>query len=198
MSNAHNTETHIHTPTAGFPASETSSEHGGAARSYYAQPYSLDAQGFYFQDFADYERKVANLRDRFGNPVEEFEIQFIDGDDPELFEACGIDQSNLATWFDTIEDRDEDEKVALYFLTGILGYALDDTMAKLDDVMLFHGDAQEAAEELFDECYAHAIPDNLRFYFDIEKFARDLEINGDFNEFDYRGRTYTCTNASTI
>ena len=57
---------------------------------------------------------------------------------------------------------------------------------------------QEAAEELFDDCYAHAIPENLRFYFDIEKFARDLEIGGDFNEFEYDNTTYTCTNACCL
>ena len=198
MSNAHNTETPNQTQTAGFPASETSSEHGVSGDAYFAQPYNLDAQGFYFRTLEDYERKAEALRDRFGNPVEEFEIQFIDGDDGKLFEACGINQSNLSTWFDDIEDIDDGEKVALYFLTGVLGYALDAAMDKIDEVVLFHGDAQEAAEELFDDCYAHAIPDSLRFYFDMEKFARDLEIGGDFNEFDYDGTTYTCTNASGI
>ncbi|MEI7431203.1 MAG: antirestriction protein ArdA, partial [Betaproteobacteria bacterium] len=137
-------------------------------------------------------------RDRFGNPVEEFEIQFIDGENADLFEACGINQSNLSTWFDDIEDKDDHEKIALYFLTGTLGYSLDDAMDKIDDVSIFQGDAKEAAEELFDDCYAHEIPENLRFYFDMDKFARDLEIGGDFNEFEYEGTTYTCTNASGI
>ena len=130
--------------------------------------------------------------------VEEFEIQFIDGDDSDLFEACGINQSNLATWFDDIEDKDENEKIALYFLTGELGYTFDQAMDKVEDVIIYEGDAKEAAEELFDECYAHTIPENLRFYFDMDKFARDLEIGGDFNEFQFNGTTYTCTNASGI
>ncbi|MBK7413868.1 MAG: antirestriction protein ArdA [Dechloromonas sp.] len=89
-------------------------------------------------------------------------------------------------------------KKLLFFLTGELGYLLDDAINKIDDVSIFHGDAQEAAEELFDDCYAHAIPDNLRFYFDIEKFAHDLEVNGDFNEFQCGKRTFTCTNANGI
>ncbi|MEI7614476.1 MAG: antirestriction protein ArdA, partial [Betaproteobacteria bacterium] len=137
-------------------------------------------------------------RDRFGNPVEEFEIQFIDGENAALFEACGINQSNLSTWFDDIEDKDEHEKIALYFLTGTLGYSLDDAMNKVDNVNIFQGEAKEAAEELFDECYGHEIPENLRFYFDMDKFAHDLEIGGDFNEFEYEGTTYTCTNANGI
>ena len=164
----------------------------------YAQPYNMDAVGFYFHKFEEYETKSENLRDRFGNVVEEFEIQFIDGDDAELFEACGINQSNLATWFDDIEDKDEHEKIALYFLTGELGYNLDQALDKVEDVIIYEGDAKEAAEELFDECYAHTIPENLRFYFDMDKFARDLEIGGDFNEFQFNGTTYTCTNASGI
>ena len=173
-------------------------QEAGFTTTLFAQPYNMDACGFYFHSAEEFEEKAEALRDRYCNPVEEFEIQFIDGDDGALFDACGINQSNLWTWFDDIEGKDEHEKVALYFLTGVLGYALDDAMDKIDEVVLFHGDALEAAEELFDDCYALAIPDNLRCYFDMEKFARDLEIGGDFNEFDFQGKTYTCTNASGI
>lgn len=196
MSNAHNTETQIHTPTAGFPASETSSEHGGAAPSYYAQPYSLDAQGFYFQDFADYEQKAENLRDRFGNPVEEFEIQFIDGDDPELFEACGITQANLETWFDAIDVLDDGDKIALFFLLSDLGYRLDQAIDKVGDVAFQPGRLREVAEEFFDEI--NEIPEHLAPYIDYERVARDFELSGDLCEFTYRGRTYTCTNPGAI
>ena len=34
------------------------------------------------------------------------------------------------------------------------------------------------AEDLFDECYAHDIPENLRCYIDYEAFSRDLFIDG--------------------
>ena len=181
---------------AQFLASETSTEQ--FSTTLFAQPYNLDALGFYFHGTAEFESKSENLRDRFGNPVEEFEIQFIDGDDADLFEACGINQSNLLTWFDEISMFDDHDKISLYFLAGVLGYSLDSATNKIDEVSIFHGDAQEAAEELFDHGYAHAIPENLRFYFDMEKFARDLEIGGDFNEFEYDGATFTCTNACGI
>ncbi len=199
MSITNNDETNSNSKSevARFLAPETSSEQI-FSMTLFAQPYNRDAQGFYFHSAEEFESKSENLHDRFGYPVEEFEIQFIDGDDAALFEACSIDQSNLSTWFDDIEVLDEHEKLALYFLTGELGYLLDDAINKIDEVSIFHGDAQEAAEELFDDCYAHAIPDNLRFYFDIEKFAHDLEVNGDFNEFQYGKRTYTCTNANGI
>ena len=56
----------------------------------HATPYNIDATGFYFTDINDYETKATKHVDCYGNLVEEFEIQFIDGDDAELFEACGI------------------------------------------------------------------------------------------------------------
>lgn len=197
MTTANNSEINSNDQVAQFLAPEISKEQVFTT-TLYAQPYSLDAVGFYFHSLEEYETKSENLRDRFGNAVEEFEIQYIDGDDSELFEACGINQSNLSTWFDDIEAMDEHRKVALYFLTGVLCYTTESAMDKLDDVSIFEGDAQEAAEELFDDCYAHEIPENLRFYFDMEKFARDLEIGGDFNEFRFEGTTYTCTNAACI
>lgn len=36
------------------------------------------------------------------------------------------------------------------------------------------------AEELFDECYLHDVPENVRYYIDYEKFARDLFRGGDY------------------
>jgi antirestriction protein len=35
----------------------------------------------------------------------------------------------------------------------------------------------EFATDLFDECYLHDIPENIRFYVDYEQFARDLEMD---------------------
>ena len=182
---------------AQFLAPETSSKQIFTT-TLFAQPYNLDAHGFYFHDAAEFSTKSKNLRDRFGSPVEEFEIQFIDGDDAELFATCGINQANLEQWFDDIEPLADHEKTALYFLLSDLGYALADAMAKIEDVIIFDGRAEEAAEELFDECYADAIPANLRCYFDMASFARDLEINGDFSEFTFAGQTLTCTNAAGL
>ena len=41
----------------------------------YAQPYNLDASGFYFGSMAEYTEKSEGLTDRYGSPVEEFELQ---------------------------------------------------------------------------------------------------------------------------
>lgn len=166
--------------------------------SYYAQPYSLDATGFCFTSLEDYEEKSEALCDHFGNVVEEFEIMFIDGDDGQLFNACGITQANMATWFDDVAALDEREKAALFYLVSVVGYSLSEGIDKIYEVCLYEGKLEDAAEELFDECYAHTIPENLHIYIDYNAFARDCEMSGDMTEFDYDGTTYTCTNASGI
>lgn len=53
---------------------------------------------------------TAKLRNDYGEPVEEFEIQFIDGDhiDCDLARAIGLYQSNIAQFFDAVETWDHD------------------------------------------------------------------------------------------
>ncbi len=146
----------------------------------------------------DYNKKVEALRDCFGNAVEEFEIMFIDGGNGQLFSACAINQSNMDIWFGDVLALDEIEKAALFYLVSVSGYSLNDAMDKIDEVCLYEGNLEDAAQELFDECYAHTIPENLRFYIDYKAFARDCEYSSDFVEFEFDGETYTCTNASAI
>jgi antirestriction protein len=47
---------------------------------------------------------------------------------------------------------------------------------------------RDYAEELFDDCYAHDIPDNLKTYIDYEAFASDLEQ--DYSEVEFEGEIY--------
>ena len=53
---------------------------------------------------------------------------------------------------------------------------------------IWEGYFKEYAEELFDECYIHDIPDNLKTYIDYEKFARDLEM--DYSTIEIGGGDY--------
>ena len=166
----------------------------------HAQPYNLEAAGFYFDDATDYEVKAEGRTDRYGCPVEEYEIQFIDGEDADaqLFNVCGINQVTLNLWFDEIEPLDDWQKPALFFLVSQRGYDVRDALQKLDEVTLYEGELLEAATELFDECYAHEIPEKLRFYVDYERFANDCRLGGDMDEFQFDGETYTCTNAACV
>jgi len=164
----------------------------------FAQPYNIDATGFYFTSLEEFETKQEALRDRFGNEVEEFEIQYIDGDESQLFDACKIHQGDLATWFDDIESLEDNEKTALFYLVDQGGYDLSDALERYEDVTLYEGPLLDAATELFDEIYLPEVPEAVRNYIDYDAFANDCRIGGDMTEFTYEGTTYTCTNANGI
>lgn len=164
----------------------------------YAHPYNPDARGFYFSTLDEFERLSSRCRDRFGNLVEEFEIQYIDGDDSALFNAAGINQANLSEWFDEVESLDDEDKAKLFYLTDCAGYTLDRALEKIEDVCLHDGSLLDAATELFDECYLHDIPEAVRSYIDYEAFAYDRQLNGDMCEFRYSGQVFTCTNHNAL
>ncbi|MEM9211537.1 MAG: hypothetical protein AAGA63_08615 [Pseudomonadota bacterium] len=64
----------------------------------HAQPYDLAAKGFYFESAEEFDTKSKSNRNEYGQPVEEYEIQFIDGEDIDcdLAKAIGIHQGNFA------------------------------------------------------------------------------------------------------
>ncbi|MFT7227667.1 MAG: hypothetical protein ACI8PW_000242 [Methylophilaceae bacterium] len=97
----------------------------------HATPYNIDATGFYFDSAMDYETKATMHVDRYGNLDEEFEIQFVDGNDAALFKACGINQANLNTWFDDIDTLSDSDKINLYYLLGCAGYTLSQGLDKI-------------------------------------------------------------------
>jgi len=187
---------------AGFPPapSEASKEQVSNRTSgdYFAQPYNTSATGFYFDDFEEYTVKAQALRDPFGAPVEEFELQAIDLTDEQsaLFDALKIDQSTLERWFDEVADLDDRDMAAVFFLVSNNGLSLDDAMDKKDDVTLYEGSLLDAATDLFDEIYLNDVPQAVRGYIDYQSFATDCQCNGDFVEFDFGGTTYTCTSAN--
>jgi hypothetical protein len=164
----------------------------------YAQPLNIDAQGFNFSTAEDFTTQASALRDRFGNEVEEFEIQLIDGDDSKLFEACRIHQGDLDTWFDDIETLDDQQKAALFYLVDQVGYRMNEALEKIDDVCISECSLIDAASELFDECYLPDVLEAVRPYIDYDAFARDCRLGGDMVEFRFDGTTWTVTNASGL
>lgn len=168
---------------------------------FFANPYDLSAQGFYFESFAEYEEKRDALRNSLGFPVEEFMIDVIDGTQAEfqLATAMKIHQGNLEQCLEVLDSSDDDSWPALFYLldNGVVDN-LDDALSKINDVCLYSGPLLDAATELFDECYAHEIPESVRRYINYKSFAQDCEIGGDMCEFEFAGTTYTCTNASGI
>lgn len=159
---------------------------------YHATPYDISATGFYFSDYEEYQEKAAKHKNEYGDPVEEYEIQFIDGDNSKLFEAIGVNQANLEQWFDDFEDLDDDDAIKVIYLTEHMGYSdPSQLLDKIEDVCLFKGTAEEYAEDYIEDTgMLNDMPENLRFYFDIEAFARDMVLGGDITEVEINGTDY--------
>ncbi len=170
---------------------------------FYANPYNTDATGFYFETFEEYQENVELVKSSFGNPVDEFEIQVIDGSKKEcdLVKAIRINQVNLEEVMEYIDTSDENEWPTVFFLLNDnICYDLDDAKRKSRDYSVSKWGLLDAATELFDDCYLCLIPKASRQlieqYIDYDKFANDCEKNGDMVEFEFGGETYTCTNAN--
>jgi hypothetical protein len=88
---------------------------------FYAQPYNLDAVGFQFQTMEQYEDMQSRCRDSFGQVVEEFELQFIDGEaiDAALFEALSIGQCTIGAFIDLIDKWSDGDKLAVIIAVGV-------------------------------------------------------------------------------
>jgi len=158
---------------------------------YHATPYDLSATGFYFKTYDDYTKQAATHRNEYGDPVEEYEIQFIDGDNCELFKALNVNQATLDVWFDDFENLDGEDLIKAIYLASDLNYDCDDILSSLDDVYLFEGTAEEYAEDYLESTgMLDQIPENLRFYFDVALFARDMLWGGDISEVTIMNTDY--------
>jgi antirestriction protein len=147
----------------------------------HAQAYDLSATGFYFESFEDYRAKATALRNDHGDPVEEFEIKFIDGEqiDCDLAKAIGLTQANLAQYLATVEDWDDTQKTAVIIAVGECGYAFEpDCDPDGFDVDTYHVETmRDLAEQFVDEGLFGDIPERLQFYIDFDAIARDLSVD---------------------
>ncbi|MFO9584319.1 antirestriction protein ArdA [Legionella pneumophila serogroup 1] len=79
-------------------------------------------------------------------------------------------------------------------LAILCNYSMDDAKTMLEDNYQGCYDSEvDFAEQLFDECYAHQLPDSLICYFDYESFARDLFIS-DYCSVKSDGHVYIFSN----
>ena len=163
----------------------------------FAQPYDIAARGFYFDSFDEYTRKSSALKNDYGQPVEEFEIQFIDGDniDCDLANAWGILQGNISAFFDAIDDWDDHQKTVFIIAVGECGYSFDPASDHPDDfeVDIYELDSmKELAEQFVDDGLYGLIPESLACYIDYEAMARDLSV--EYSETTIAGKKliYAC------
>lgn len=155
----------------------------------YAQPYTPDAEGFSFRTLAEYREKEANCIDRFGQRVEEFEIEFLDGEciDTALASAVSINQANLPFFFEGLDDWDDYEKQILIIGLSEGGCPFTtDTSPDDFDVDLYHAESlRDLAEQFVDEGLFGEVPPQFQFYIDYDAIARDLSF--DYTEIEIAG-----------
>ncbi|AQQ04125.1 antirestriction protein ArdA [Roseibium algicola] len=163
----------------------------------FAQPYDISANGFYFESFEDYQAKAAKAVNHYGERVEEFEIQFIDGDEIycELAKAYGINQANLKSYFSAVDELDEDEKKTVILAVGECGYDIERVLGHIGGMDLdiyYVSSMRELAEQFVEEGLFGEIPERLQYYLDYDAIARDLSV--DYTETVIAGETliYRC------
>ena len=162
----------------------------------HAQPYDLAAAGFYFENAEEFQTKSKALRNDYGEPVEEFEIQFIDGEDIDcqLAKAISVNQANLTQFFACIDDWDDHDKIKVIIAVGECSYRFENSTQPDDsEIDIYHVESlKELAERFVDEGFFGDIPKPLEFYIDYEAIARDLAV--EFTETSIAGERliYRC------
>ena len=147
----------------------------------YAQPYDISAEGFYFRTIEEYRTEAANLKNDYGDPVEEFEIQFIDGDDIdcELAKIWNLNQANFNAFIEAANEWDESKKIYYIIAVGECGYAHEQVADRFNevDIDIYETESlKELAEEFVEEGLFGDIPERLQFYIDYDAIARDLAV----------------------
>jgi len=161
--------------------------------SLFAQPYDISACGFYFDSAEVFAELAGRLRNQYGEPVEELEIQFIDGEgiDCNLFSALAVHQGSVSAYFEAVDAWDRNDKIKVIIAVGEAGYRFD--MARdepgMFDVDLYKcGSMRELAEQFVDEGLFGDIPTTIQNYIDYDAIARDLAV--DYAEATVDGARY--------
>jgi len=164
----------------------------------FAQPYDIDASGFYFTSADDYTAKANRAVNRYGQRVEEFEIQFIDGDDIDvaLAKACGLYQSNIEAFFESADAWDDDDKTRFIIAVDECGYdiALDGSAPDLPELDIYEEESlKDLAMQFVDEGLFGEVPESFAHYIDYDAIARDLAV--DYSETRIAGKNliYRCS-----
>jgi hypothetical protein len=153
----------------------------------YANPYDTSYTGFYFTSTEEFESSMNKA------PFEEVEIDYIDGDNPRLFQAAKIHQGNLDLWFDELDKYPDDshKASAISYLIEIM--QLDEAIKRRYEVILHRGSLADYAFELVEDiCSLDKLPDLIRNHIDYDSIARDMELNSEVTEIHHNLWVVNC------
>lgn len=153
----------------------------------------MDAKGFYFESAEEYGEKARTLRNAWGNPVEELEIEFIEGEaiDAQLFAVLRLQPAQIEAFFTAVETWDENTKTRVIIAVGEVGYPFNIDIDDPEgfDVDLYNLDTYaDLAQHFLDEGLFGPIPENLQNYIDCEAIGRDLRV--DYGSIEVAGTHY--------
>ena len=148
----------------------------------YAQPYAFDARGFHFDSADQYNTRAEGTRTAYGEPVEEFEIQFIDGEclDAQLFDALSVNQGNFAAYLDATAQWSDDQKIRVIIAVGEAGYRFslgEDEPDDLDIDLYAIDSLSDLAVQFVEDGLFGDIPKSIENYLDYDAIARDLSMD---------------------
>ena len=148
----------------------------------YAQPYDITANGFYFETVEEYNTQASKLRNFYGQPVEEYELQFIDGEDIDaaLFSALSVHQGNFPSYLEAVAKWREEEKIKVIIAVGEAGYKFnlgEDTPDQFEIDLYELDSLKDLAEQFVEEGLFGEIPASIRNYLDYDAIARDLSMD---------------------
>lgn len=145
----------------------------------FARPYDLSATGFFFEDLEEFNKGKEFHVNSYGQAVEEYEIEFIDGEalDAELFKAYDAQHAcDLEKYFEAAETLDAHDKVKTIVLVDEVGYTIEGL--DLDNIDIYECDTmKDLAEQFVDEGFFGVIPKHLENYIDYDKLAHDLSLD---------------------
>jgi len=164
----------------------------------FAQPYDISATGFYFRSAAEYDDNAARAMNAYGRPVEEFEIQFIDGEglDCQLFAALGIHQGNIAAFFQAVKEWSDDEKIRIIIAVDEAGYGFNlgrDDPGQFEIDLYECNSLRELAIQFIDDGLFGEIPKAIACYLDYDAIARDLGVEYSETTIDGARYVYRCS-----
>ena len=156
----------------------------------HAQPYDISAEGFYFSSVDEYNKQAANMKNQYGDTVEEFEIQFIDGEnlDCEFAKAVGLNQANFNRVFELANEWEDHEKIRYIIAVGECGYSFDldaDNIDLLDVDIYEETSMRDLAFRFVEDGLFGEVPESFQFYIDYDAIARDLAV--DYSETTISG-----------
>lgn len=168
--------------------------------SLYAQPYDLEAKGFYFNSLEDYEKKAAKNKNSYGGIVEEYEYQFIDGSDFSDGQKV-LDAVGLKNFFEISDGWKKSEIERLEMFIEIEGSQtlekdLDDIKNQLENVIYYEGDSlYDLTYGMFEDYYSdlkNLLEENQALdWFDWEAYVKAhfdgtfKRVNGKTIYFEY-------------